>query len=591
MAEFQAKKLNANEINNGQKWEYGQSPSTETFNAPIEGCLYLQERSIKTEKELQNIKAVLLGNNQYVEIKTEDAYKSRITANGANIFDDQFARVKKIQGDTVKSKNIFNRYYGTPTGGSYITETTDEKIIVRQQRDGITYVSANIPLENPEQYVGKTLYISAKWTCSSANKGGIRVMWLNESTGIAGGQVNESGTSGAVVSGIVPERPANATGLYVMLYSNVDGTAVQGDTVTYTDIMVSTENVPYTPYFTGLKHAYIDSIKSTCRNIIDYKDIFSGLTDYSIAGEEVTVNKTIYGYGMCSSKLFYLPIGNYTISAYVKSNIDYFRAAIFCVRDINNKDVRSWLYTTITSDYSRISTTFSITKAGFYKTQIQMHGNADYPMASMSFKNVQIALTDTTATDYEPYIETEYKLPVPVELPEYDSVLPQEGKIIRATDTVTINGTTAKVAKSVDLGDWQLYTYTPNSNLSCVYGSQIVPIGWGIDTPANSVGFSKGVYLTNTNYVTIGVWFHKVDFLAQTGVDTSNATAINEYLSNNPLIIERQLQNPNTLPLECPQYYTAWNNGTETVIQGETDNSQYGAMPTITQFYLGKVVE
>ena len=80
MAEFQAKKLNANEINNGQKWEYGQSPSTETFNAPIEGCLYLQEHSIKTEKELQNIKSVLLGNNQYVEIKTEDAYKSRINA-------------------------------------------------------------------------------------------------------------------------------------------------------------------------------------------------------------------------------------------------------------------------------------------------------------------------------------------------------------------------------------------------------------------------------------------------------------------------------------------------------------------------------
>lgn len=591
MAEFQAKKLNANEINNGQKLEYGQSPSTETFNAPIEGCLYLQERSIKTEKELQNIKSVLLGNNQYVEIKTEDAYKSRITANGANIFDDQFARVTKIQGDTIKSKNIFNRYYGKRTGGSLITETTDEKIVVQQQ-DGRTYVSANIPLEKPEQYVGKTLYFSAKWTCSGANKGAIRVMWLNESTCIAGGQVKESTTSGAVVSGVVPARPANATGLYLMLYSNVDGTAVQGDTATYTDIMISTENVPYTPYFSGLKHTFFESIKSTGRNLVNFDEIAQNVVNQSTNSEIVTFDGK-----RC---LKFLDIGNASIQTILPSGIihglrfkayvdgNWFTSFASCKLSngtnqyfgISEADGNKWVEFSKYFNDDRTIESFT-----FYAYNYQSNAPVYIDLDSVMFER------SGTPTDYKPYKESIYKLPVPVELPEYDSVLPQEGKIIRATDTVTINGTTAKVAKSVDLGDWQLYTYTPNSNLSCVYGSQIVPMGWGSDTPANSVGFSKGVYLTNTNYVTIGVWFHKVDFLAETGVDTSNATAINEYFSNNPLIIERQLQNTNTLTLECPQYYKAWNNGTETVIQGATDNSEFGAMPTITQFYLGKVGE
>lgn len=455
MAEFQAKKLNANKINNGQKWEYGQSPSTETFNAPIEGCLYLQERSIKTEKELQNIKSVLLGNNQYVEIKTEDAYKSRITANVTNIFDDQYARVAKIQGDTVSTesglkhafidsikstgKNLFDSTNEGFMATGYVSLVSQsEKHITLTQSTSSTYTFRWFPLAlSGTVLVGKTINYTATWTTTGSMKGRISLMWTNE------GRTKSEVVRDLLVSGIyttvtIPEKPDWATNLMFAIYCNWNGEWTEGSTITYNDIMFTILNV-----------------------------------------------------------------------------------------------------------------------------------------------NVQ----------FEPYKESVYKLPVPVELPKHDSILLQEGKIIKATDTVTINGTTAKVEKSVDLGDWQLYTYTPNSNLACVYGSQIAPMGWGSDTPANSVGFSKGVYLTNTNYVTIGVWFHKVDFLAETGVDTSNATAINEYLSNNPLIIERQLQNPNTLPLDCPQYYTAWNNGTETVIQGETDNSEFGAMPTITQFYLGKVGE
>ena len=42
MAEFTAKKLNINDINNGQEWSDGQTPNAETFNAPIKSALWTE---------------------------------------------------------------------------------------------------------------------------------------------------------------------------------------------------------------------------------------------------------------------------------------------------------------------------------------------------------------------------------------------------------------------------------------------------------------------------------------------------------------------------------------------------------------------
>jgi predicted aconitase with swiveling domain len=192
-------------------------------------------------------------------------YSERQTADGlSGLIDGALTRVTKVQGNTVKSANIFDRYNTPKTGNAPIVENTDEIITVSVPNTGGRYVSKNFPIKNPEQYIGKTIYMSAKWTVSGQNIGGVRLGWLAGGAGVSNGFVtNAVSKNGEVLSGIIPERPEKATGLYVLLYSNTEGTSEAGDTVTYTDIMISTENVPYQPYFDGLKNSYFKGVKST----------------------------------------------------------------------------------------------------------------------------------------------------------------------------------------------------------------------------------------------------------------------------------------------------------------------------------------
>ena len=60
---------------------------------------------------------------------------------------------------------------------------------------------------------------------------------------------------------------------------------------------------------------------------------------------------------------------------------------------------------------------------------------------------------------------------------------------------------------------------------------------------------------------------------------------VKTYLASNPLTISYNLKTPTVETIDYPKQYAAYNNGWETVIQGETDNSEYGAIPTVDASY------
>ena len=79
---------------------------------------------------------------------------------------------------------------------------------------------------------------------------------------------------------------------------------------------------------------------------------------------------------------------------------------------------------------------------------------------------------------------------------------------------------------------------------------------------------------------------------SETGfTDEEIATYNNSVVSNDRKSLVYELATATTTPINAPKVYTAWNGGSETIVQGETDNSQFGAMPTVTQTYFGKVGE
>ena len=111
MSKFIAKELNENEINGGEKWEYGQSPSVEAFNAPVEAILYAQEKFKEQQKDFEQIYAIL-GDTVTDKIPVSQAYKSRETANGnQDIIDGALTPVNLIAGDTVASGSELKHAY------------------------------------------------------------------------------------------------------------------------------------------------------------------------------------------------------------------------------------------------------------------------------------------------------------------------------------------------------------------------------------------------------------------------------------------------------------------------------------------------
>jgi hypothetical protein len=88
------------------------------------------------------------------------------------------------------------------------------------------------------------------------------------------------------------------------------------------------------------------------------------------------------------------------------------------------------------------------------------------------------------------------------------------------------------------------------------------------------------------------------ELIKQTGCATSDTGFTEEEIagydgaivSSDKRSLEYKLETPTIEKIEnAPKQYKAWNNGSETIIQGETDNSKYGAMPTITNEYILKI--
>jgi hypothetical protein len=75
--------------------------------AQIQGYIKQTEQNTLN---ITNIQAVLQGNSQYAEITISEAYASRFTANGANIFDNQFTPVESIKGSTVRYNDTLKKY-------------------------------------------------------------------------------------------------------------------------------------------------------------------------------------------------------------------------------------------------------------------------------------------------------------------------------------------------------------------------------------------------------------------------------------------------------------------------------------------------
>jgi hypothetical protein len=132
-----------------------------------------------------------------------------------------------------------------PVGSQHVIEQNAESVTVACGNANGYQTGFSLVL--PAWLIGKTVTISGSWKASANNNGGIRVLWRNGKQNLreAIGLTTSGGSKTATLT-----KPDNADGLNLYVYSNISGTAVAGDTVTYTDVQLELGDTatPFTPY-------------------------------------------------------------------------------------------------------------------------------------------------------------------------------------------------------------------------------------------------------------------------------------------------------------------------------------------------------
>lgn len=485
-----------------------------------------QGQLAQTNQNVEDLYTIL-EQAQVVTVTTlEQAYTTRETADGENIVDGVQTTVKEIRGKTVATENLIPYPYTETTrtaNGVTFTVNSDGSVTV----NGTATSDADFMLlRGPIQSYSESYFLSG---CPTG--GSDTTYYISE------GFTTSKDTGNGVVFNNLPSDQA----WRIVIKS---GTTVN-NLVFRPMLNAGTTAKPYSKWFAGLKNASFEKIVSTGRNLIDPATIISGYisdADFTISG-----NKNIYRSIKC-----YLPAGKYTLQSSVAINI------------IRTMIDGNYL---IVSIGNLTSYTFTTTQSGYVGISFRREDDTNW----VDDTNIWLVFSNT-ATAYEPYISDTLSAENPIELSEYDVVYPETGETKRQSKTVVFDGTEA----------WVI-----NTNYTA----------FSLDLPSKGIAFTSVCAPYSAPKITS--WDQLKDYEAQNGVlvllikDSTYSTveAWKAHLAElaatgNPLTVTYKTVEATTeaTPFNKSKY-KAWKNGSETIDQGSTDNSEYGAEDTVKQNY------
>ena len=488
-----------------------------------------------------------------------DTYIMRQTANpeitGLTVVDDSDTVVESVQGETVKSSNLIPFPYSGITDGETkygITYSIDSNGVITAS--GTATGSYNLTLRD---YFPVTVGQTFSFSSGIADISNYRLVFMvydsNKANPIYANE-NVGGRTYTIQEG----------GAYGRLVINFSSSATLENVVFKPMLNEGSTALHYKPYFSGLKNAYFEGVKSTGKNLIDINAMVNDCLVDNGDGS-YTISKIEGGADRFSANYYVsLPAGTYQLSATV-------------VKSANTVYLRAY-YTdgTFSSTNVKVDSTATAT---FEKEVEYLQLFLSYTSTVgqyCTFKDLMLTFGGVNQ-DYEPYTEIEWKLPTPVELGKWDYIDFERKKIVRGTETVVYKGTESWKLQSVN--DNGIYNYQIDAKGITGLGGicNLYNIQWTEIANTTEEGFmlTKGgggvVFFRTKSYITVDEW---------------KAHLAELYANGNPLVISYELTTPIEEDIDIPtDKYTVWHGGTETVIQGENDNSTWDAIPTITQKY------
>lgn len=488
-----------------------------------------QGQLAQTNQNVEDLYTIL-EQAQVVTVTTlEQAYMTRETADGENIVDGVQTTVKEIRGRTVATENLIPYPYADMTktmAGLTYTDNGDGSITVN-----------GTPTDYSAFLLAARLELAGVFTLSgiSADSNLIYTIEFRKSDGVA----IDSKTGVNITFNTTDYSDYDY--MVINIKRNNNNIAVN-NVIVRPMLNVGTEAKPYSKWFAGLKNASFEKIVSTGRNLIDPATIISGYisdADFTISG-----NKNIYRSIKC-----YLPAGKYTLQSSVAINI------------IRTMIDGNYL---IVSIRNLTSYTFTTTQSGYVGISFRREDDTNW----VDDTNIWLVFSNT-ATAYEPYISDTLSVETPIELTEYDVAYPETGETKRNSGKKVFDGTETWEARG-SAGD--LYRY----------GAVLANVKTSGACVANLSGENSGASVA-------GNYFIDTEFKVFTNiatVDEWKAHLAEIATAGNPLTVIYETAEATTeaTPFDKSKYI-AWKNGSETIEQGPTDNSEYGAEDTVKQDY------
>ena len=506
-----------------------------------------QGQLAQTNQNVEDLYTIL-EQAQVVTVTTlEQAYTARETADGESIVDGAQTTVKEIRGKTVATENLIPYPYTETTktaNGVTFTVNSDGSIMV----NGTATSDADFMLlRGPIQGYSESYFLSG---CPSG--GSDTTYYISENF-----TASKDTGNGVVLNNL----PSDQVWRIVIK----SGTTVNN--LVFRPILnEGTEAKPYNKWFAGLKNASFEKIVSTGRNLIDLSGVslektVNGITFTKLSDGQYHVTGTIADPSQEASPTVNInqgkvyPAGVYSIERYTVDgkDIEFFVSAYSAktgarIRNIDDANV------TINED-------FVIRSAGIYVNRA-ITGAIDLTVST-------ILNFGTSALPYEPYTSDTLSAATPIELAEYDVAYPETGETKRNSGKKVFDGTETWEARG-SAGD--LYRY----------GAVLANVKTSGACVANLSGENSGASVA-------GNYFIDTEFKVFTNiatVDEWKAHLAEIATAGNPLTVIYETAEAITeaTPFDKSKYI-AWKNGSETIEQGDTDNSIYGAENTVEQDY------
>ena len=517
-----------------------------------------QGQLAQTNQNVEDLYTIL-EQAQVVTVTTlEQAYTTRETADGENIVDGVQTTVKEIRGKTVATTNQFS--IANLANTDYLTVS------------------------------GKTITVTNRYDCNSLKT--LRQLCPDIHAGTYTASVNVSANtdlsnaSGTIAlyssDGLLYLLPQHTAGQLknVFTLSNADLDrpvyffGMSEGTVTWDKLMVlegdwTDKEIPaYSDWFAGLKNSFFKEIVSTGRNLF-------GLTADDFK------NGTIDGGGK-RVNLKLTPNTQYTLST--NTPIYAENTASIWFNGGNSLTSGVWVNqprTATTDENGKLYITIRT-------TEIDTIFNSYWIMLNIG----------TTATAYEPYISDALSAATPIELAEYDVAYPETGETKRQSYEKVFDGTEGidRTFKIYDYGGYPVLSYklaTPCERVTT--GRPVANLFNGLT--ANELVASKlsGVCMYGEkSSISTYLLFRLDPAVYGCTMDSKDAeltAGFEAWISaqaekGNPLTVTYKTAEATTeaTPFNKSKYI-AWKNGSETIEQGETDNSEYGAENTVKQDY------